>query len=626
VGNSYTWGVVGSGAWSTASNWFDVTTGTVAVAAPGTADVATIEGPGTGAITVTGPASVLGLEVDGGVALAGNFSIGSFNLANPITPGPGTITSDIALAGTFVAQSVTVGSLFEASGDLGEILNAGIVGISTGDMLSAGTVTLTAGDLQVGGGAVSVSGLLSLGEFIPAIFIPDLNTPLIANGSLDVSNHASVQLGSLAIQGGSLGLDATSTLEIGSAGTATAGTITVDPGAELTVGYSNPFLVNSGSDISVAISAPVLNNGSILDYGFCNLSDVVNNGTITAQFARLSAIGGAGQIDLGGAGDLTIGPNVSGTVEFSPSATLDIALGTGVTIDTADTPLIAGFGAGDAMVLQGISADSAHYTPTGAAIGTLTLDSGSLPVASLTLLGTYGDDEFVPVTGSNGTTVTFSPTCYCRGTRILTPQGEVAIEDLGAGDTVLTASGLTVSGLTASGDTRPIVWIGRRSLDCRGHPRPERVWPVRIAADAFGRGLPRRALWLSPDHAVFVCGVLIPVKHLVNGTTVAQIAVPTVSYFHIELDRHDILRANGLPAESYLDTGDRAHFENGGPPLTLHPDFATRAWEAQGCARLVIVGPEVDAAREVLRAQAASLAARPGPRRTGRGAVSGARR
>jgi hypothetical protein len=77
-----------------------------------------------------------------------------------------------------------------------------------------------------------------------------------------------------------------------------------------------------------------------------------------------------------------------------------------------------------------------------------------------------------------------------------------------------------------------------------------------------------------------------------------------VRYFHVELDRHDILLANDLPTESYLDTGDRAKFENSGLPLILHPDFSTRVWEAAACAPLTIVGPKVDAVRRTLKTQA----------------------
>jgi hypothetical protein len=87
--------------------------------------------------------------------------------------------------------------------------------------------------------------------------------------------------------------------------------------------------------------------------------------------------------------------------------------------------------------------------------------------------------------------------------------------------------------------------------------------PLRIAAHALGANMPQRDLLLSPDHAVWVDGVLLPVRHLANGTTVAGHDVAEVVYYHLELDRHEVLLANGLQCESYLDTGNRAAFAGG---------------------------------------------------------------
>ena len=46
-----------------------------------------------------------------------------------------------------------------------------------------------------------------------------------------------------------------------------------------------------------------------------------------------------------------------------------------------------------------------------------------------------------------------------------------------------------------------------------------------------------------------------------------------MEYFHVELDAHAILLAEGLPAESYLDTGNHGFFANADAPLVLHPDL-----------------------------------------------------
>jgi hypothetical protein len=121
---------------------------------------------------------------------------------------------------------------------------------------------------------------------------------------------------------------------------------------------------------------------------------------------------------------------------------------------------------------------------------------------------------------------------------------------------------------------RPVKWIGWRNLNLAAHATPELVCPVRIRRDAFADGVPRRDLFLSPDHAVCVDGVLIPARLLVNGVTIAQdMSQRRIRYYHVELHAHGVILAEGLPAESYLDTGNRGAFENADAPLILHPDF-----------------------------------------------------
>ena len=150
-----------------------------------------------------------------------------------------------------------------------------------------------------------------------------------------------------------------------------------------------------------------------------------------------------------------------------------------------------------------------------------------------------------------------------------------------------------------------MIWVGHRKVDCAHHPEPRKVWPVVVSAHAFGRGMPATDLVLSPEHAVYVDQVLIPIRLLVNGRTVRQVLVDRITYHHIELAEHDVLLANGMPAESYLDTGDRSRFANGGGVIELYPDFAARAWEMGGCAQLVQTGPVLTAVRKRLAADAA---------------------
>jgi len=197
-----------------------------------------------------------------------------------------------------------------------------------------------------------------------------------------------------------------------------------------------------------------------------------------------------------------------------------------------------------------------------------------------------------------------APPCFAGGSRILTSRGEVAVESLRAGDLVI---------MHASGRTRQIRWIGHRHIRLAGNPRPWDAQPVRICAHAFGPDRPHSDLRLSPDHAVYAEGVLVPVRYLINGATIVQEDAAEVTYYHIELAAddgaavHDVLGAQGLPVESYLDTGNRAAFANGGTAMMLHPDFARDAWTAGACAPLVLEGSVLEDLRTVLLAEATAL-------------------
>ena len=166
-------------------------------------------------------------------------------------------------------------------------------------------------------------------------------------------------------------------------------------------------------------------------------------------------------------------------------------------------------------------------------------------------------------------------------------RGDVPVEHLVVGDLAVTAGGAT----------RPITWLGSRTLDCTRHPRPAEIMPVRIAAGTFGEGRPARDLWLSPGHSVcldILGEVLIPAIALVDGTAVAQVSVDTVIYWHVELDSHEVILAEGLPSESYLEMGNRTFFAEA-DIVALHasPDAQVKT-HADFCRPFHDGGPVVD--------------------------------
>jgi Hint domain len=196
--------------------------------------------------------------------------------------------------------------------------------------------------------------------------------------------------------------------------------------------------------------------------------------------------------------------------------------------------------------------------------------------------------------------------CYLRGTRILTPTGEVFIETLKRDDSVV----------TRFGGIQRIKWIGRHSY--RGaavRNNRERV-PVHLRAGSLGKGLPARDLYISPGHSNLLEGTLVLAKSLVNGITITQTECPErIDYFQIELEAHDCVIAEGTWSETYADwEGGRASsFQNAAEFEALYPEY--RAPDTVNlCAPRPERGSGLDAALRPVVARASRDMA-PGPLR-----------
>jgi hypothetical protein len=212
----------------------------------------------------------------------------------------------------------------------------------------------------------------------------------------------------------------------------------------------------------------------------------------------------------------------------------------------------------------------------------------------------YQTASFQQAPGDSGFNFVVGVACFREGTHISTMAGEVPVEILRPGDLLM----------TERGKLRPLRWIGRRHIRCDDHTAPDQVWPVRVARDALGPSIPCADLWLSPDHALYSDGVLIPVKHLINGTTIRREPVDDVIYYHLELSSHDVILAEGTPAETYLDIGDRARFEGQISPLVpgaTNFEHAHLLREAGSDLELVVTGPVLAAIRGRIAERASLL-------------------
>jgi len=160
---------------------------------------------------------------------------------------------------------------------------------------------------------------------------------------------------------------------------------------------------------------------------------------------------------------------------------------------------------------------------------------------------------------------TCKTSCFLSGTRIRTTEGEINIEELRIGDNVL----------TASGESKPIKFIGRRTVsrECAG-PWKNGEGPVKISRFAIDGKAPHADLYISPTHAIYIDGILIPAGNLVNGVTVVADAKPealSLTLFHIELDTHEAILAEGLAVESFRHDNPHANaFDNADEYVRLY--------------------------------------------------------
>jgi hypothetical protein len=186
-----------------------------------------------------------------------------------------------------------------------------------------------------------------------------------------------------------------------------------------------------------------------------------------------------------------------------------------------------------------------------------------------------------------------SAVCFVEGTMILTPAGEVPVERLRAGDRVVTPR--------AASPAATLVWVGRIEVDLTRQRFREVAAPVVVKAGALAEGVPFRDLQVSPNHALFVDGHLVPARLLVNGLTVIhQRWRREVTYHHLELDRHDLLVSDGALTESYLDDGNRTVFEAPGA-VPIDADFAARRAAGQHAAACAPALAEGDALLHAIR-------------------------
>ncbi len=353
------------------------------------------------------------------------------------------------------------------------------------------------------------------------------------------------------------------------------------PGIFLATPATGPFTTNEdlgnvGFDIEVSLATgTTLSSASGTNLTVAPTVALLSSTTLNTNGGTITL--GGGLTSVGALSGLTINITGGGTLDINSSlvsadvlqgATINFGTGGGtLNLQTGGTNLvdvnllsgvtINNFGAGDNIVVStGTStlttiSNLSYSSATGET--TVTFSNGD----SVVLTGQYTDQvggtgTYIQTTFSGGTTE-LTTLCFCEGTMIATPNGEVPVETLQAGDLVRTADGRDV----------PVRWLGYSTVSTR-FADPLRSLPVRIPANALADGVPSRDLMLSPDHALFIDGVLVQAGALVDDVTITRVrTMPDIfRFYHVETAAHDLLLAEGTPVESFVDHVDRMNFDN----------------------------------------------------------------
>ncbi len=535
-----------------------------------------------GAIDAAGLAGTA-LRIDGG-------GIGVFDANADVTfDGGATIgdagagflavcTDEFALAGNLVVDQGGA-ALF------GTVGVAGALQISGGDVDADGALTAalvsvgTAGTLIGGGGASLGAGALNDAGLV------------IVNDQAHVTVASAIVTGTLEIGGTGL-LDVSGAL-------LTAGSLVIGPDAD--VAAANLTQTAGGISLAGTLSVTSLLAAANISLagGTMIASAMTLAGATLAGYGEIKAASGLAALALQGATILAAGLDIGADVQMSGASEILIAAGGSLQLDHAVTGGTVAFTAADAILtiddVQQFAAGVGNFadhdvidligvTPKNVTFsgGSVTAYDGQGQAINEFALSLAGGQPAVKLVsdGQGGTLITLGGDlpCFARGTRILTPSGYRPVEALAPGDQLVTAAGAV----------RPIRWIGRRTLDLQA-AAPDQ--PVIFASGALAPGIPARPVRLSPLHAVYFGGVLVPALHLVNGATIRQQDAGAVTYFHIELDRHDIVLTEGMPVETYLENGNRGQ---------LYEERGTRAGCRTPCAALVTAGPALAAIRRRL--------------------------
>ncbi|MBV9785232.1 MAG: Hint domain-containing protein [Acidisphaera sp.] len=418
--------------------------------------------------------------------------------------------------------------------------------ITSSTVTASTSTTYLDGTIGTGGLLILKSGAEAIGVTVGAGGELDVNSSATAS-SVTVTTGGDFSLAPGGIETGVM--FSGGTLELGSGNkTSPSGTIS---GIGSTLAGFDTLDIDKGATWTLSGTAPTTATAVLSNSGMV---------TLDGSFLFSKAIG-SGTATIDTSATLEVANSVGGnqTIAFNPTATLtlDAATNFNGTLDNFEKTDTIDFG--------GFKAATGTYTVTGDTLLIPNQSGKSTLTFALAGVGSADGTVFTVATGPGSDFTLTDMICYCRGTLIRTERGEIPVEDLAIGDRVV----------TYDGRLQAIRWIGQRSYAGRFLAGKPKILPVCIRAGALADNVPLRDLHVSPNHAMYIDGALIPAGLLVNGVSVVQSeTTEEVHYYHVELAEHDVIWAEGAPSETYLDDDNRAIFHNLDDYAARYPEAA----------------------------------------------------
>ncbi|GCD74221.1 outer membrane protein [Acetobacter pasteurianus NBRC 3299] len=348
-------------------------------------------------------------------------------------------------------------------------------------------------------------------------------------------------------------------------------TVTAEDGANVTVDVGSTVLgLLTGSTFTADGGTISLTGANIITALTGTTYNIENGGTLNlgvVQQSEISALSGACITFGSGGGTLVVTP-ASG-VEILTFTNIDGFSNAGATIEVP--------GAGYVTNATYNGTDTTITTNTGI---TVVVNGDYTPATQTLYQATSGGNLYLSATAQNSTGTTGVLVCFLPGSMIRTPTGDVAVENLVAGQEVLTfaADGQPVA--------RRITWAGK--AHARTNPAAAddvAGYPVRVRANAIADGVPAADLLITPEHCLYLQGRFVPARMLINGTSIVyDTSFAGYDYYHIETEGHAVIMANGMLTESYLDTGNRGSFTQAGPVARI--GGTVKSWAQDAAAKL----------------------------------------